>query len=123
MINLVGLLTEVTGRECCIDNNEYCYLGDFSKVEKKFIKEAEELLVEKTKEALRLERDSMIIAFEWRIARNSQELELNLETTDNRLDLLNYMQYLRDIPSEIDFPNNSIKSYDEFLESELTNEP
>ena len=123
MMNLVGLLTEVTGRECCIDNNEYCYLSDFSKVEKKFIKEAEELLVEKTKEALRLERDSVIRAFEWRIVRNSQELELNLETTDNRLDLLNYIQYLRDIPSEIDFPNNSIKSYDEFLESELTNEP
>lgn len=50
-MNLTGLITEVTGRECCIDNDEYCYLSDFSKVEKKFIKEAEDLLVEKQKEA------------------------------------------------------------------------
>ena len=114
-MNLTGLLTEITGRECCIDNNEYCYLGDFSKVEKEFIKEAEDLLVEKQKEALRLQRDSVVRAFEWRIERNSQELELNLETTDNRLDLLNYMQYLRDIPSDSEFPNIEIKSYEEFI--------
>ena len=50
-MNLTGLITEVTGRECCIDNDEYCYLSDFSKVEKKFIKEAEYLLTKKEKEA------------------------------------------------------------------------
>lgn len=64
----------------------------------------------------RAERDNIINSFSWRIERNSQELELNLETTDNRLDLLNYMQYLRDIPNDKKFPNIEIKTYDEFLE-------
>lgn len=62
----------------------------------------------------RLERDSMINNFNWRIDRNSQELELGLETTDNRIELLEYMQYLRDIPNEEGFPYNAIKTYEEF---------
>ena len=64
----------------------------------------------------RLERDNMINSFSWRLDRNSQELELGLETTDNRIELLEYMQYLRDIPNEEGFPYNTIKNYDEFLE-------
>lgn len=62
----------------------------------------------------RAERDNIINSFTWRIERNSQELELKLETTDNRLDLLNYMQYLRDIPNDSKFPNIEIKSYEDF---------
>ena len=62
----------------------------------------------------RLERDSMINNFSWRLDRNSQELELGLEATDNRIELLEYMQYLRDIPNEEDFPYIEIKSYEEF---------
>lgn len=63
----------------------------------------------------RLERDNLINNFSWRIDRNSQELELGLETTDNRIELLKYMQYLRDIPEEEGFPYIEIKTYDEFL--------
>lgn len=62
----------------------------------------------------RLERDNMINNFSWRLDRNSQELELGLETTDNRIELLEYVQYLRDIPNEEGFPYNIIKTYDEF---------
>ena len=69
----------------------------------------------------RLERDKVINNFSWRLDRNSQELELGLETTDNRIELLKYMQYLRDIPNEDGFPNNAIKSYDEFLELQRAN--
>ena len=64
----------------------------------------------------RLERDNMINNFSWRLDRNSQELELGLETTDNRIELLEYMQYLRDIPNEEGFPYIAIKNYEEFLE-------
>lgn len=64
----------------------------------------------------RLERDNIINNFSWRLDRNSQELELGLETTDKRIELLEYMQYLRDIPNEEGFPYNTIKTYDEFLE-------
>ena len=64
----------------------------------------------------RLERDNMINSFSWRLDRNSQELELGLETTDNRIELLEYMQYLRDIPNEEGFPYIAIKNYQEFLE-------
>ena len=62
----------------------------------------------------RLERDNLINNFNWRLDRNSQELELGLEATDNRIELLEYMQYLRDIPNEEDFPYIEIKSYEEF---------
>ena len=56
----------------------------------------------------------MINKFSWRLDRNSQELELGLETTDNRIELLEYMQYLRDIPKEEGFPHSMIKTYEEF---------
>ena len=69
----------------------------------------------------RLERDNFINSFNWRLNRNSQELELGLETTDNRIELLEYMQYLRDIPKEEGFPYIIIKSYDEFLELQRAN--
>ena len=70
----------------------------------------------------RLERDTMINNFSWRLDRNSQELELGLNTTDDRIQLLNYIQYLRDIPNEEGFPYNTIKSYDEFVELQKGNE-
>ena len=63
----------------------------------------------------RLERDNLINNFSWRLDRNNQELELGLETTDDRIELLEYMQYLRDIPDEENFPYIAIKTYDEFL--------
>ena len=72
----------------------------------------------------RLERDNLINNFNWTLDRNSQELELGLETTDNRIELLGYMQYLRDIPKEEGFPYIIIKTYDEFLELQRgNNEP
>lgn len=69
----------------------------------------------------RLERDNLINNFSWRLDRNSQELELSLDTTDDRIELLEYMQYLRDVPNEDGFPYNAIKTYDEFLESQSGN--
>ena len=69
----------------------------------------------------RLERDDLITNFSWRLDRNSQELELGLETIDNRIELLEYVQYLRDIPKEEGFPYNTIKTYDEFLELQRAN--
>ena len=69
----------------------------------------------------RLERDNMINNFSWRLDRNSQELELGLDTTDNRIELLEYMQYLRDISNKEGFPYNTIKTYDEFLELQRAN--
>ena len=69
----------------------------------------------------RLERDNFINNFSWRLDRNSQELELGLETTDNRIELLEYMQYLRDIPKEEGFPYSAIKTYEEFLELQRVN--
>ena len=62
----------------------------------------------------RLERDNLINNFSWRLDRNSQELELGLDTTDNRIELLEYMQYLRDITNEDSFPYVTIKTYEEF---------
>lgn len=77
--------------------------------------------IEVLEENKRFERDNIINNFKWRLDRNSQEIELGLDTTDNRIGLLNYIQYLRDIPNEDGFPYNTIKTYDEFLELQISN--
>ena len=101
-----------------ININANCYIkGKFLVKDFRTDEEINEDLIK----SKRTERDNVINSFIWRIERNSQELELNLETTDNRLDLLNYIQYLRDIPNNSEFPNIGIKSYEEFLESQRAN--
>lgn len=69
------------------------------------------------KEAKRAERDNMINSCIWRVQRYEQQTKLGLETTDTEedyLELLNYIQFLRDLPESPDFPNIEVLTFDDW---------
>lgn len=81
----------------------------------------EQVMYEKTIEVLaqekRAERDSLINSITWRIERYNEQSFLGIKTTDDEFTfkrLLQYREYLRNIPEEKDFPNTTIKSFTHF---------
>lgn len=72
----------------------------------------------RTEDEVRQERDAILNAIIWRIDRYNQQKQLNMETTDSEeeyLNILKYIQYLRDIPQQETFPNIEILSFENFL--------
>lgn len=72
-------------------------------------KTTEELAQEK-----RAERDSTINAILWRVERYNQQKQLGIETTDSESEyiaILQYIQYLRDLPEQAEFPNVDVLSF------------
>ena len=66
----------------------------------------------------RQERDDKLCAVLWRIERYEQQLKLGIETLDTEktyYGLLQYIQYLRDIPQQDTFPNINILTFEEYL--------
>jgi len=62
-------------------------------------------------------RDAYINDIEWRVSRYRDQKELGRETDDDEetyLSVLEYMQYLRDIPEQPDFPNIEVLTFDEW---------
>ena len=83
-------------------------------------KTTEELAQEK-----RAERDSTINSILWRIERYNQQKQLNISTTDTEeeyLNILKYIQYLRDVPLLNNFPNIDILTYDDWKINNYNNE-
>ena len=69
----------------------------------------------------RMKRDEAINNIIWRIERYEQQKKLNISTSDSEEDYMNillYIQYLRDLPNDEEFPNLEIKELKSFLESE-----
>lgn len=69
----------------------------------------------------RMKRDEAINNIIWRIERYEQQKKLNISTSDSEEDYMNillYIQYLRDLPNDEGFPNLEIKEFKSFLESE-----
>lgn len=69
------------------------------------------------KAAKRAKRDNMINSYIWRVQRYEQQTKLGLETTDTEedyLELLNYIQFLRDLPESPDFPNIEVLTFDDW---------
>ena len=72
----------------------------------------EELAQEK-----RAERDNLINSISWRIERYNQQKQLGIETSDSEneyMAILQYIQYLRDIPEQEDFPNVDVLSFEQY---------
>lgn len=70
----------------------------------------------------RAERNEAINSIIWRIQRYEQQRDLGIETTDNEQmykNILEYIQYLRDIPDTLLFPDIEVKSFDEWLKSKV----
>lgn len=91
------------------------YEEDPSQFEEEVINEAEE--AEKQKGYIRYQRDKMITSIEWRIRRYEQQKYLGLDTIDTEeeyLNILAYIQYLRDIPQSENFPDVEVKTYEEW---------
>ena len=72
------------------------------------------ILTNSTDYIVRELRNKMLDNTDKKVARYRDEVELNLETTDDLAKLTNYRQYLRDIPNEEGFPHIAIKTYEEF---------
>lgn len=73
------------------------------------------ILVNSTDYIVRELRNKMLYDTDKKVARYRDEEALGLETTDDLTKLTNYRQYLRDMPNEVGFPYNTIKTYEEFI--------
>lgn len=76
-----------------------------------------EISVESTKQKIRDERDNLINSILWRIERYNQQKQLEIETTDSESEyiaILQYIQYLRDVPAQPDFPSVELLSFEDW---------
>lgn len=65
----------------------------------------------------RAERDAAINSILWRIERYNQQKQLGIETTDSESEyiaILQYIQYLRDVPAQPDFPSVELLSFEDW---------
>ena len=65
----------------------------------------------------REERDAMLKAIEWRVARHETQGKIGITPADDDetyIKILEYMQYLRDIPQNPSFPDVEIKTFEEW---------
>lgn len=63
---------------------------------------------------MRLKRDEILSSYDWRIERYKEQKSIGVETTDPDdvfLSLLEYRQYLRDLPNNPSFPYIEIKEF------------
>ena len=63
---------------------------------------------------VRKQRDQYIDDIKWRVERYKSQQELGIETSDDAetyRQILGYMQYLRDIPTQEEFPDIEIKTF------------
>lgn len=68
----------------------------------------------------RAERDAAINSILWRVERYSQQKQLGIATTDSEneyVKILQYIQYLRDLPEQAGFPNVEIMTFEQYVES------
>lgn len=71
----------------------------------------------KTEEEIRVERDKAINSILWRVERYNQQKQLGIETTDSESEyiaILQYIQYLRDVPAQPDFPSVELLSFEDW---------
>lgn len=80
-----------------------------------------ELTTEEKANSIRSRRDFLIRCFSWRIERYKSQQEIGIETTDSNetyLSILRYLQYLRDIPEQQDFPNIELLTFEQWLSND-----
>lgn len=76
-----------------------------------------EISVDSTKQKIRDERDNLINSILWRIERYNQQKQLGIETTDSESEyvaILQYIQYLRDVPAQPDFPSVELLLFEDW---------
>lgn len=71
----------------------------------------------KTEDEVREERNKLLNSMLWRVERYNQQKQISIPTTDSDeeyINILKYIQYLRDIPSVEGFPNISILQFSDW---------
>lgn len=65
----------------------------------------------------RKERDEAINNIIWRVQRYEQQKQLGIQTTDSDetyMNILKYIQYLRDVPNNLSFPDINVLKFEEW---------
>lgn len=65
----------------------------------------------------RNERDEAINNIIWRVQRYEQQKQLGIQTTDSDetyMNILKYIQYLRDVPNNLSFPDINVLKFEEW---------
>ena len=68
----------------------------------------------------RAERDRAIESVIWRVQRYEQQKQLGIQTTDSDktyMNILKYIQYLRDVPNKLSFPDVNVLKFEEWEEN------
>lgn len=76
-----------------------------------------EKTIEELKSEKRAERDNLINSILWRVERYNQQKQLEIETTDSESEyiaILQYIQYLRDVPEQAGFPLVELLSFEDW---------
>lgn len=101
--------------EYCNSNNLYLedkgeYIEAVKNNNQQFSKEDQEYIIRK-------QRNALISGIQWRIDRYKNQKELGIKMSDDEVTykrILQYMQYLRDVPTQKDFPNTKILNFQEW---------
>lgn len=96
----------------CNENN--CHIEDKGEYLEAVENEAYIPTEEEKAANVRRQRDKYIEDIKWRVERYNSQQELGIETTDSTetyLLILRYMQYLRDIPEQPEFPDIEVKTF------------
>lgn len=92
-------------------NHNNCHIEDKGKYLES-VKNGKMTEEDKSKQ-VRYIRNKYLSDIDWRIIRYINQKELNIETTDSE-ELLQYAQYLRDIPNQKKFPNIEVLTFEEW---------
>ena len=82
-------------------------VSDYMQVNDEFVLTSSAEAIEQRKEEARAERDRRIDAIRWRVERYQTQLAIGVETSDTETKykkILKYIQALRDIPLQENFP-------------------
>lgn len=92
-------------------------VDDYVYVNGQFVLKTDDAAKEQKAAEVREDRDEAINAIIWRVQRYEQQKLLGIETTDSEqtyINILEYIQYLRDIPNTSSFPDSDILNFEEW---------
>jgi hypothetical protein len=64
---------------------------------------------------IRRQRNKMLRATDWRMARAKEQVQLGIVPADNRTLLARYRQFLRDIPQQAGWWEQSVPRFEEWM--------
>jgi len=100
-------------------NNNKCEIADKGEYLEAVVSKPPFLSDEEKSIIVRRKRNALIENIKWRIERYKSQQELLIDTTDDYetyMQILSYIQYLRDIPIQDGFPNIELNTFEQWQE-------